>query len=283
MSTENAILVILKEKIREDSVVLPTLPEVAIRVRDVADDPRSNLNDVALVVAADPALSARLIRVANSAYNARVVCVDTISAAVNRIGLKAIKNVAIAMALEQLFISCNEIVELYLRKTWEQSTTVASAAVAAAELYPRNGKRIRTDVLALAGLLHDIGTLPILAEAEIHDDIFANPRFIDSARKQLGTEIGLTILKRWQLGDEFEQVLQTLNEPVTDTPLVELSDFVKLGVLYHQWANGEVEDLNMALLPYVEKGVIADAALFASDDFTALLSDQKALYSIAVK
>ena len=279
MSTENALLVILKEKIREDAVVLPTLPEVAIRIRDVADDPRSNLNDVALVVASDPALSARLIRVANSAHNARAVAVDTISGAVNRIGLQAIKNVAIAMALEQLFVSCNEIVELYLRKSWEQSVTVTSAAVAAAELYQENGPRIRTDVLALAGLLHDIGTLPILSEAELHDDIFANPRFIENARHQLATEIGLTILKGWQLGDDFVQVLLNINQPLSAQQPVELSDFVRLGLIFHHWSLGLLDDLPKALAPFVEKGIIADHNLFESEAFLERLQIQKAMYS----
>lgn len=278
MSTENALLVILKEKIREDAVILPTLPEVAIRVRDVADDPRSNLHDVAIVVAADPALSARLIRVANSAYNARAVAVDTVSAAVNRIGLQAIKNVAIAMALEQLFVSCNEIVEVYLRKNWEQSVGVASAAVAAAELYQQQGERIRTDVLALAGLLHDIGTLPILSEAEIHDDIFANPRFIENARRQLGAEIGLTILRRWQLGEEFEQVLMQLNQPEDSTTEIGLIDFVRLGVLHYQWSLGEIDYLDAAMQPFVEKGVVVDSGIFQTTEFKERFHAQSALY-----
>jgi len=279
MSTENALLVILKEKIQEDAVVLPTLPEVAIRVRDVADDPRTNLNDVAQVVAVDPALSARLIRVANSAYNARAVAVDTVPAAVNRIGLQAIKNVAIAMALEQLFVSCNDIVELYLRKTWEQSVTVASAAVAAASLADDQRRGVRLDVLALAGLLHDIGTLPILSEAEIHDDIFANPRFIDSARRQLGPAIGLAILQRWQLGDEFEQVINQLEQPELVAGDVQNSDYVRLGLLYHQWAEGKVDELKLAMQPYVEKGLVDDEMLFKSSDFTEAFSKQKSLYS----
>lgn len=57
--------------IKSDQLVLPTLPEVALRVREVADDPTADIESLANVINGDPALSARLIRVANSPCWAR--------------------------------------------------------------------------------------------------------------------------------------------------------------------------------------------------------------------
>ena len=69
MSTENALLTILIEKINNDTITLPTLPEVAVRIRRAADDPDINLSKMADVIAQDPALSARMMKVANSAFH----------------------------------------------------------------------------------------------------------------------------------------------------------------------------------------------------------------------
>ena len=79
MSTENALLTILVEKIQSDSLVLPTLPEIAIKIREAADDPDVNLLAMADVIAQDPALSARMVKVANSAFMGRSVKVETLN------------------------------------------------------------------------------------------------------------------------------------------------------------------------------------------------------------
>ena len=78
MSTENALLTILVDRINNDTLVLPTLPEVAIKVRQAADDPEVNLMQMSEVISQDPSLSARMIKVANSAIMGRAVKVSTL-------------------------------------------------------------------------------------------------------------------------------------------------------------------------------------------------------------
>ena len=68
------------------------------------------------IIAQDPALSVGMIKVANSALLGRSVKVETINQAVTRIGLRQIKSIATAMAVEQVFVSENKIVALYLKK-----------------------------------------------------------------------------------------------------------------------------------------------------------------------
>ena len=77
------------------------------------------------VIAHDPALSARMIKVANSAFLGRSVKVSTLNQAVTRIGLRQIKNIATAMAMEQLFVSKNKFVKEYLSKSWLKTLLLA--------------------------------------------------------------------------------------------------------------------------------------------------------------
>jgi len=111
MGTENALYTILVEKIKNGSLVLPTLPEVALKVRRSADDPEINLNKMSDIIAQDAALSLGMLKVANSALLGRSVKVETVNQAVTRIGLRQIKSIATAMAIEQVFISKNEILD----------------------------------------------------------------------------------------------------------------------------------------------------------------------------
>jgi len=104
MGTENALYTILVEKIKQDALVLPTLPEIALKVRQAADDPDINLNQMSDIIGHDPALSLGMLKVANSAILGRSVKVETVNQAVTRIGLRQIKSIATAMALEQVFI-----------------------------------------------------------------------------------------------------------------------------------------------------------------------------------
>ena len=54
------------QQIREDRLVLPTLPEIALKIREVAEDEDATINDISSIIGQDPALTARLLRIANS-------------------------------------------------------------------------------------------------------------------------------------------------------------------------------------------------------------------------
>ncbi|GGA66015.1 signal transduction superfamily protein with modified HD-GYP domain [Neiella marina] len=279
MSTESALLGILTEKIRQDALVLPTLPEVAVKIRDVADDPASTLHDIARVVSTDTALSARIIRVASTAYNSRSANIDSVSTAVFRIGLRAIKNVAIAMALEQLFISNNQTVKNCLRKIWHQSISVSCAAVALSEEYLNTHKRsaISRDRLALAGLLHEIGALPILTEIEVQAPDMISAAFLDNAIEQLSCTVGVHIVRHWNLGEDFARVVWQWRNQSFQSDDVEYLDFIRLGHLYMQYSEQQV-DVKDELEYYVDKGVISSTDVFLCPEFINKLAQERTLY-----
>ena len=121
MSTEHQLLVSLLKKLKADALVLPTLPEVAMRVQEVVSRPDSSLKQVGDIIGQDAAISARIIKVANSALYSRGNKAENISAAVNRIGLVQIKSITTSVAMEQLFISTNEMVWEVMDEVWQQA------------------------------------------------------------------------------------------------------------------------------------------------------------------
>ena len=235
MSThENALLAILLDQIKNDKLVLPTLPEIALRVKDAVDHPEASLHSIGEVISKDPALTARMIKIANSAYYARAVKANNVTQAVNRIGLSAIKNIAISMAMEQLFICQNDVVFEYFDRTWNQSVAVASAATALLTGYRQRlpNSPIEADTLALMGLIHNIGVLPILAEAEKHDGTFANATFLDGAISKLSKHIGVAIIRTWEFDKEYAVVVAKWDQFDYLPEAVSYLDFIRLGALH---------------------------------------------------
>ncbi|TAA47580.1 HDOD domain-containing protein [Corallincola spongiicola] len=259
MSAEEALFHILEAQLENDELVLPSLPEVAIQVRDAVDDPDSTLAQIVDVVSKDPALSLRLIRIANTAHYARAANVSTLNAALHRIGMRAIKNIAIAMALEQLFVCKNDIVRIYIERAWHQAVDVAAASTAVFANYreEHRSSTVSADTLTLMGLIHNIGVLPILAEAQRHDDVFANPTFLDRAIARFGARIGGAIMKKWGFGEEFAQLVRDWRDMSVQPTAISYLDFVRVGAIYAKVSKDEKLVENILQLT-AEKGIFQE-------------------------
>jgi HD-like signal output (HDOD) protein len=110
-------------------VDLPSFPEIAIRVRRILSDPKSTSDQVVRVVGSEPALAARLMRIANSAsLNRSGRQVGDLRTAINRIGYNMVRSAAISFAMAQIR-NANKLagLERYLKDIWECSTLVAAS------------------------------------------------------------------------------------------------------------------------------------------------------------
>jgi|TARA_Y100001973_G_scaffold103600_1_gene171228 HD-like signal output (HDOD) protein len=278
MSTQNALLTILVEKIKNDTLVLPTLPAVALKVRKAADDPDINLQDMGEVIGQDPSLSARMIKISNSAYMGRAVKVTSISQAVTRIGLRQIKNIATALAMEQLFVSKNELVGEYMKKEWSNTVEVVANAMAALQMYiARTKKReLSIDTMTLMSLIHSIGVLPILTEAERHTEVFASPSFLDDAIDKLAPKVGGSIMRSWEFGEEFVVVAERWHDLAYIPDKLGYIDFVRVGAALA----GQIDSKKDAVLNLaIQRGVVEDVNSLLSDDFAEMRAAAKQIFA----
>lgn len=144
-----------------DSV--PTLgspPAVYQRLVQVLDDPRSGPHEVAAVIGQDPSLTARLLRLANSAYFAFDRPVDSVHQAVSFIGLTHVRDVALATSVTSAFHDVPPDL-IHLEDFWRHSVAVGVGARMLA------GIRRETNVerFFVAGMLHDVGRLVLYVSA----------------------------------------------------------------------------------------------------------------------
>ncbi|WP_026376292.1 HDOD domain-containing protein [Aestuariibacter salexigens] len=278
MSTENALLTILVEKINNDTLVLPTLPAIALKVRKAADDPDINLHAMGDVISQDPSLSARMIKIANSAYMGRSVKVESISQAVTRIGLTQIKNIATALAMEQLFVSKNDVVKAEMDKVWNSTINVVSNAMAAFQHYVKETKNrdLSMDTMTLAALVYNIGVLPILTEAERHEEVFANPTFLNVAIQKLAGRIGGQIMREWGFGEQFVNIAENWKNLQVIPEKVSYLDFVRVGAyLSDQMGSQKDSVANLT----VQRGLVKELSEYNSDDFAEMRNNAKSIFA----
>ncbi len=219
--TENLLFTELKERLllqlQQDQLVLPSLPEVALQVQSLAADPRSSLRQIADALAADPAMASQIIRLAQTMrYSHPTNPVTTLPIAVTRIGLQGTVNVALALAMRQLFVFYSPQVCLLCRQLQHKAIHISRFALTLCdELTPSHSQQA-ADFIMLASVLLDIGCLPLLAELD--RQVMLNQALPESATllqwcESLRLPLGRAMLNRWQLDESFSQLL-----PLTMAP-----------------------------------------------------------------
>jgi len=163
-----ALSAIILRRMNENRLQLPTMPLVALKALDVLRDPNATFADIAKVLAPDPVIAARVLRVVNSAAYSRRDPVTTLERAVSQIGVKPMRILLVELAACQVFTSKSAGIRQSFKQIWEHCLAVG---LLARDLAARLSSRLDGDVVYLAGLLHDIGkpvVAGLLLEAERH-------------------------------------------------------------------------------------------------------------------
>jgi HD-like signal output (HDOD) protein len=130
---------------------LPALPAVAARALQVSGDPNSTAADLERIIACDPALAAKILRTANSAYYGIKYRVNTVRQGVVLLGLATVRSVVVSAGSYELFARCGRSSDV--ESLWLHSVATAVAAGKIAQ----KTRLLVPDEAYIAGLLHDIG------------------------------------------------------------------------------------------------------------------------------
>lgn len=202
MIDEKAFLETLNQAIDSNRLTLPTLPEVALRVRNAVEEENSNAKQVADIIANDAALSARMLQVANSPLYRGRTQIDNLQMAVARLGVRLVRSLVVSLIMQQIFQATSDLLDRKFRQVWEESVQIAALSRVMAGGHDHLDK----DQAMLAGLIHNIGALPVLAMAEQHDELLEDGRELDRVINALSPEIGSRILKMWDFPDSLVEV-----------------------------------------------------------------------------
>ena len=185
-----------------DNVQLLSLPEVYLRIQQLADNPHADMVDFAQLVAQDPALTTRLLKLVNSAYYGFPGRVDTLTRAVKLVGIAELRNLTLAMAALEVFGGLeNERFDML--GFWRHSVYCALLA----RFLAKRARVLHAERLFIAGLLHDVGRLLIFTLLPEHGAMILQRQARGEAvcaaeRTELGfdhAEVGYELLSLWQL------------------------------------------------------------------------------------
>ena len=221
----------------EQVTELISLPEVYLKFQDLMQDPDSDIDDFARVVSLDPNLTVKLLSVINSAYFGFAGQINSVSRAINMLGLGQLHAMVLGISALSALNFANDIVPL--KTFWRSSLLTGTLA---RKLSEQSGN-LAGEKIFIIGMLHEIGHLVLYAEfpelaRQTHQLACDSHLSIQQAEKQvLGChygEIGARLMQQWCLPDEFQQLTR-----LQPTPELAEKDLIETALLHiaHAYAH----------------------------------------------
>lgn len=216
LDANNRLMIKIYQDLNADALRLPTLPQIAARIGKAMRDPSLSAETLAKVITADPAVTAKLLRVANSPRYAGRAEITTLPNAIARIGLDATHSLVIAFAMQEVFKTGSGVLKQHMRAAWKHSRRVAAICHVLASRV--NAGHLDPAFALLAGLLHDIGRVAVLGYARDCPELTRDETTLDQATGALSGQLGGAIVRAWQLPQALAGVTQWAHDFGRDHP-----------------------------------------------------------------
>lgn len=187
-----------KQDLASNNFTLPSLPDVALRINQSIDWDECSGQGVAKAVTGDPAMAVKLISAANSPLIRGMSSIKTCEEAVFRLGMETTQRLVWIFALRELFDSKEGAIKTRMKALWAHCVEVAAIAY----LLAKYSKGLSPDEAMLAGLIHDIGVIPVLVYADANRDLLGDDSLDDIADALKG-EAGRLMLEQWDWSPEL--------------------------------------------------------------------------------
>lgn len=225
----------IEREINEGRLTFPTALDVSVRIRKLAADDKASLDDIAAVVQAEPVLSAKTVRMANSVIsNPYGATITNVKDAVSRIGLSALRSLAFAVSFEQLSQDHrSHNLRVMASGLWMHSLDVACWASAIA----RECKASQPDTALFAGMMVDIGQFFLLARATDYPAMESNiDRFAEFVNIW-HRPVGRAILEALSLPDSIVEAFRYISPDEKNWPPKDLADVLFVASLASETPN----------------------------------------------
>ncbi|MDR2032189.1 MAG: HDOD domain-containing protein [Azoarcus sp.] len=240
----------------------PTSMDISLRIKELADDPDSSIDDIVAVVRAEPVLSAKTVRMANAMLlNPYGTHITSLNQAVRRIGLAALRCLAFAVAAEQLTQDHRSpSLRQMATQLWRHSIDIASWSYA----FAHHLRTVNPDTAMLAGLMVDIGQFFLLSRVSAYPALEANLTRFAEFVSVWHEPISRSVLEAFELPDDIIDALDYENAYDGEWPPASLRDTVRVAMMAAETPNPfdtllkitlpmEIEGIDKArLLPLLE-------------------------------
>jgi putative nucleotidyltransferase with HDIG domain len=260
---------------------LPVIPDVASKIISINEDSLDfSFRQLEEMISVDPMLTARILKVANSALYARQKEITTLQMAIGLIGFKTIKSLVLLLTASQFSRKFN--MNGFYGDFWRHSIVTAFVA---REIYYRNKDRINQDLAFTLGLLHDIGKVALYnADPERYKKIMETAErergcYSKVEREYLGTdhqEVGAALMNRWNLPEVYGKAcgFHGLEGSKNTTDII-IRNLAVADIVAGKMGYGQIhEHLDDDNLSFLKGSHVSDEDLeYFIDDYEAIMED----------
>ncbi|MDJ0909046.1 MAG: HDOD domain-containing protein [Woeseiaceae bacterium] len=215
---------LLALELENGDIILPSLPDVVLKIRKMLESNTADFDQVSRAVSVDPVLVSKLFVYANSAYYNRAnIKIETLDAAIGRLGFEVVRNTAMSLAMKQLYAAeKHSHAAKHLRAIWARGMKLSCMAFAVG----RRTTAVNEETAYLCGLMNEVGKLYIVTKAEEFPEILGNEESLQAMFEEWNGQISKSIIESWGFDEEVAESAdpaQYLNEdPESDIRLVDV-------------------------------------------------------------
>ena len=200
----------LTENLNRGEVELPSFPDVVLRIRKALEDENCSTEKLVQLISAEPVLAARLLSVANSAaLRPSGDPITDLNMAVNRIGRIMIRSSAMSFAMTQLQNAAKlEPARQHLETIWRQCAHVAALCYVLSRKYTK----LNADEAMFVGLMHGIGRMYVLTQAEDFPSLFDSRADIEAIMDEWDCAIGSSIVESWGFAEHVSAAIRDFKD-----------------------------------------------------------------------
>lgn len=236
----NPLTLHLFQDLMADKVTVPSLPEVAVKIQQVFKDDQVDADKVAEILMTDPAITAKLIKVANSPVYQGVAATETLQAAIVRLGMDTTYKQVMAYAVNELFRSQSANVSRRMQKLWTHSRKVAAIS----RVLAKSSGLFDPEQAMLAGLVHDLGVILIVQYLQQHETEMTNEAAIERTITSLRPQITGMLMQKWHFSDDMVTVAEECEDWFRNkSNAADLCDLVMIAQYHSLMGQPEMKDM----------------------------------------
>ncbi|WP_018176122.1 HDOD domain-containing protein [Thioalkalivibrio sp. AKL8] len=201
--TEGAFFGELYDLITSNRLELPTMPEIALRIQELTNDPDADLDKLTEVIQRDGTIAGALLHATNSPLFRAAKQIQSVRDAVNRLGFRNTRMLAMNMALRQAFKAKHASTRDAMESSWKHGALQSAYSYLIADSL----KQLDRERALLAGLVAGIGAVPIIQFVELREDHPDRER-VQSLVRRLSNLAGVLVINYWDLGGDLVTVAE---------------------------------------------------------------------------
>jgi HD-like signal output (HDOD) protein len=199
----------IDSELKRENLNLPSLPDVAMKIRQACLDPEIDLSHIADLAYSDPSITTKLLKASNSAFFRGQFQITNLHQAVCRLGKDATNNLVTYYAINELFTSESPLLNKHFKTVFRQSIETAVFAKVIAKQYATN---LDPESAFLCGLLLNIGQLPIYAYALEYLTSEQELQTVTALAEKHRARVGLAICEYWNLPPMYSFAIRHAEE-----------------------------------------------------------------------